>query len=163
MGKFLRGVSGDIGIITGNMNIRDHMERQMGFRQIIGADYPQLKLLLPEEGDSIADKNCSIATRMLKQNPDLVGIYAIGGGNSGVIRALRNIQPANRPAVVLHEVTKETHLALNEGIIDAVVAQNTDHIARGAIASLIAASLNETIDESQASIGISIYLAENLA
>ena len=66
MGKFLRGVSGEIAIITGNMQIRDHVERQMGFRQVLGAEHRDLRILSAVEGNSIAAKNHSITIDLLR-------------------------------------------------------------------------------------------------
>jgi len=162
VGKFLRGESGEVGIVTGNMNIRDHMERLLGFRQIIDADYPDLKLLAPQEGESVAETNRAIVARLLSEYPNLSGIYSIGGGNSGVIETLKKITTRRRPVTVLHERTKSSREALNDNVIDAIVSQNTDQIARGSIATLVSSSLGEKVDQSLTKVSIDIYLAENL-
>lgn len=161
MGKFLRGISGEIGIITGNLHIRDHVERQMGFRQILGGDYRNLKLLPTIEGDSYAARNRAIALELLHDHPRLAGLYAIGGGNSGIISALHDLKPVQRPVVILHELTRETRKALGDGLVDAVIAQETGHMARSAVRHLTAAALGDQPNPEQEHIRIDIFLAEN--
>ncbi|MEM9631772.1 MAG: LacI family DNA-binding transcriptional regulator [Pseudomonadota bacterium] len=162
MGKFLRGVTGEIGILTGNTQIRDHLERQMGFRQVIGAHYRDLKLLPEFEGDSVSARNRSIVIDLIRDHPRLVGLYAIGGGNSGVVSALREMSPATRPAVIVHELTKEARKGLNEELIDAVIAQKTGHMARSAVRLLTAAALDDDPNPEQERIGIDVFVAENM-
>lgn len=162
MGKFLRGTSGEIGIITGNLHIRDHVERQMGFRQILGSDYRDLRLLPPQEGDSIAARNRAITIDLMRDHDRLSGIYGVGGGNSGILLALREMDPRTRPVVILHELTKDTLQALRDGVVDAVIAQDAGHMARSAIRQLVAAALKDDTIPEQDRIGIDIYLAENL-
>ena len=162
MGKFLRGVSGDIGVVTGNLHIRDHVERQMGFRQILGKDYRDLKLLAPVEGDSVAARNRSIVIDLIRDHPRLVGLYAIGGGNSGVVTALKEMDPRHRPVVIVHELTQDTRKALAGGIVDAAIAQKTGHMARSAVRQLTAAAFADESIPEQDRIGIDIFLAENM-
>ena len=162
MGRFLRGISGDVGIVTGNLHIRDHVERQMGFRQILGADYRDLKLLPPIEGDSVAARNRAIVIDMMLDHPQLAGIYSIGGGNSGIIGALREIDPPKRPVVILHELTQSARKGLADGVVDAVIAQDTGHMARSAVRLLTAAALADAPDPDQEKIRIDILLAENV-
>jgi len=163
MGKFLRGVKGEIGVVAGNMNIRDHMERHSGFRQIMSQNFPNLTLLPTQEGDSLADRNRCIVLKMFSEHPDLVGIYNVGGGSTGVLAALQQVKPGFQPVVVVHEITKETREGLRDGILDAVIAQNTHHIARGAIANLIGNVLGEDTQPSLSNIGINIYVEDNLS
>lgn len=162
MGKFLRGVSGEIGVLTGNMHIRDHLERQLGFRQVIGAHYRDLKLLPEIEGDSVSARNRSIVIDLIRDHPRLVGLYAIGGGNSGVVSALREMNPLTRPVVIVHELTHEARKGLTEELIDAVIAQKTGHMARSAVRLLTAAALNEDPNPEQERIGIDVFVAENM-
>ncbi|WP_305984918.1 LacI family DNA-binding transcriptional regulator [Roseibium sp. MMSF_3544] len=162
MGKFLRGVAGEIGVLTGNSQIRDHLERHMGFRQVLGTHYRDLKLLPEIEGDSVSARNRSIVIDLIRDHPRLVGLYAIGGGNSGVISALREMNPVTRPVVIAHELTKETRKGLSEELIDAVIAQKTGHMARSAVRLLTAASLDDDPNPEQERIGIDVFVAENM-
>ena len=45
MGRFLRGLSGKVGLIAGSLALRDHIERQFGFEQVLAHEYPRLQVL----------------------------------------------------------------------------------------------------------------------
>ena len=45
MGRFLRGLSGKVGLIAGSLALRDHIERQFGFEQVMTHEFPNLTLL----------------------------------------------------------------------------------------------------------------------
>jgi LacI family transcriptional regulator len=50
LGRFLGGRSGKVGLIAGSIALRDHIERQLGFEQVISRDFPALHLLPVREG-----------------------------------------------------------------------------------------------------------------
>ncbi len=162
MGRFLRGVSGEVGIIMGDMSIRDHVERHLGFRQILGADYRDLKPLAHLEGGSYAARNRAHVMDLLADTPRLAGLYSIGAGNSGIIAALKDVDPARRPVTIMHELTSDTRTALKAGWVDAVIGQDTGHIARSAVRQLAAKALGDDTNPEQERIRIDVFLAENL-
>ena len=45
MGRFLRGQTGKIGLFAGSLSLRDHIERQFGFEQVMAHEFPQLQIL----------------------------------------------------------------------------------------------------------------------
>ena len=161
MGRFLRGVSGEIGVIVGNLQIRDHVERHMGFRQILNAHFRDLRLLNPIEGDSVAARNRAIAIDLMRDHAQLAGIYAVGGGNAGLVGALEEMTLPRRPVVIVHELTPSARKALSAGVVDAVIGQDTGHMARSAVRQLSAAALAEDLNHDQERIRINIFLEEN--
>lgn len=163
MGKFLRGTSGKVGVILGNSQIRDHMERLIGFRQILQKDYPSLTVLPELEGNSLADANEAYTRELFRDHPDLVGLYSIAAGNSGVIAGLNTKDRDAVPAVIMHELTPDTKHGLRTGMVDAVIVQDTGHIARSAVRMLRAAALDESTISEQEKIRIDVYVAENLS
>ena len=62
-----------------------------------------------------------------------VAIYVAGAGTRGVNQAVRQAGLAGRLVVVAHELTAHTRTGLEEGSIDAVIAQNVGHLARSAL------------------------------
>ena len=42
LGRFLAGRTGKVGLIAGSIALRDHIERQIGFEQVIARDFPAL-------------------------------------------------------------------------------------------------------------------------
>ena len=43
MGRFLGQRQGKVGVIAGSLALRDHAERQFGFGQVMGSDFPHLR------------------------------------------------------------------------------------------------------------------------
>ncbi|EBW1603953.1 LacI family transcriptional regulator, partial [Salmonella enterica subsp. enterica serovar Kottbus] len=161
-GRFLRGCSGKIALVAGSMLVRDHVERRMGFDQVISSEYPNLQALPVVEGRDDRDATLSAVTALLAREPDIVGLYNIGAGNLGLIEALSARSEAARPVVVAHELSDHTRAALETGLFQAVINQDAGHEARSAIRTLRSLADQATLIEAQEHIRIEIYLRDNL-
>lgn len=164
MGKMLRGETGKVGVITGSMQIRDHMERFFGFREIILTSYKDLAVLPVLETDSLNDANYDAVLHMCDNNPDLVGIYTATGGVSGVIAGVNDRRPNKRPILIAHDVTTHTRRGLLSGDLDVIINQSAEQIAFDTIEIMLGDLFpNETTRKSRkASINIEIFVADNL-
>ncbi|EFG9152914.1 substrate-binding domain-containing protein, partial [Escherichia coli] len=162
IGRFLRGCSGKIALVAGSMLVRDHVERRMGFDQVISSEYPNLQALPVVEGRDDRDATLSAVTALLAREPDIVGLYNIGAGNLGLIEALSARSEAARPVVVAHELSDHTRAALETGLFQAVINQDAGHEARSAIRTLRSLADQATLIEAQEHIRIEIYLRDNL-
>lgn len=161
IGRFIGPRQGSIGVICGSLRLRDQSDRYFGFRQIIESRFPHLTLLRVCEGDSDPELNQAFAQDMLDL-PDLQGIYSFAAGNKGILAALNSIGDQKRPIVVMHELSDPVREGLAMETIDAVIAQNTEHIARSAMRVLRAFCQQKPIIPSQERIRIDIYLADNI-
>jgi LacI family transcriptional regulator len=65
----------------------------------------------------------------VESNSDLVGIYVCGGGQDGLIRALRDEGAGRRIVAVCNELTVTTRAALIDGTVDLLLATPTTAIA----------------------------------
>ena len=98
----------------------------------------------------------------LRRHVGLNGIYSLGAGNRGLIRALREVDPHGRPVVIAHELTASTGQALLDGTIDAVLNQDAGHEVRSAIRVLKAKADGLPVLAAQERIRIDIFLKDNL-
>ncbi|WP_283639104.1 LacI family DNA-binding transcriptional regulator [Marinovum algicola] len=160
MGRFLPAGRHKIAIVCGTARLRDQIDRIYGFNQALGATLKTVEVLEPLEGNSIIEKNYQLVRKLLAEHPDISGIYSSSAGNSGILRALSEIE--QRPIVIMHELTPRLREALSRGELDAVIGQNVDHIARSAVRVLRAHCLEAPIVESQEKITIDIFLADNM-
>ncbi len=162
LGRFTAGRTGEVAVLVGSLGLRDHAERLFGFRQVLGAEYPHLAVLQPEEGRDDTDRNGAIVARLLAERPNLVGIYNAGAGNRGVAAALA--QSAREPRLVFigHELTPFSRRFLIEGVMDAVINQDPGHEARSAARILMAAATGEPIVDEQEKIRLDIFIRDNL-
>jgi LacI family transcriptional regulator len=66
---------------------------------------------------------------LVESNHDLVGIYVCGGGQDGLIRALRDENVGRQIVSVCNELTPTTRAALIDGTIDLVLAHPSSRMA----------------------------------
>lgn len=162
MGRFLGGRSGKIIVLAGSMMSRDHVERRLGFDQVIAASFPQLEVLGSIECWDDADIVERVLPPALERTSGVLGIYSIGGGNSGLVKVLERRGGAEALQVIVHELTPAARDALCDGIFDAVITQDVRHIVRSAIRLLRASCDERDVVASQERIRIEIVLRENL-
>jgi LacI family transcriptional regulator len=162
LGRFVGGRSGRIALIAGSMLVRDHVERRMGFDQVIRSEFPALECLPVLEGRDDADMTRDMLTGCLARESGVIGVYNMGAGNRGVIDVLAGRPDYRDLAVVAHELTDHARKALHEGIFDAVINQDAGHEARSAIRWLKARIDGTPLIGGQERIRIEIYLRDNL-
>lgn len=124
LGRFIGERRGKIAMIAGSLSYRGHEEREMGFQHIQQELFPQLRLIGLREGHDNAQRNYEQTRLLLRENPDLVGIYNIGGGSDGVARALKEAGRQHKVVFIGHEITPDTRGFLIDGTMDAVINQN---------------------------------------
>ncbi len=162
MGRFLSGRDAVVAALAGSMLVRDHRERLEGFSAVIRDCYPNLQVLPVLEGRDDPVRAERVVVDALNRHPEIAGIYSLGAGNRGLIRALQTVGSRNRPVVIAHELTASTRGALIEGVIDAVLNQDAGHEVRSAIRVLKAKADGLPVIAAQERIRIDIFLRDNL-
>lgn len=123
--RFLGGApQGKIALFAGSIGYRGHQEREMGFRQILAEDFPQVQLLELRESREDRNKAHSETRALLEAHPDLTGIYNAGGATVGIAAALEDAGRDKDIVFVAHEATEENKAYLLSGTLDAVINQN---------------------------------------
>jgi LacI family transcriptional regulator len=162
VGRFVGDRSGSIAIVAGSQGLRDHAERIFGFNQVLATEFAHLKLLPVVEGHDEDDRSERVMTQLLRAHPDIVGLYNVGAGTSGVARALTDAGRAAEVSFVGHDVTELTRRLLLNGVMDAAISQNPGHEARAAVRVLLALARGEPILSEQETIRIDIVMRDNL-
>jgi LacI family transcriptional regulator, galactose operon repressor len=162
LGRFVAGRTGSVGLVAGSVALRDHTERQIGFEQVITRDFPNLKLLPVREGRDDDARVEQLSKALLRENPDLVGIYNVGAGNAGIVTALEEAGKNRDIVFIAHELTPLSRRHLIRGTIDAVINQDPGHEARSAARLLIAECEGIAINPGQERIRIDIFIRDNL-
>jgi LacI family transcriptional regulator len=162
LGRFVAGRTGKVGLIAGSVALRDHVERQMGFEQVIARDFPSLRLLPIREGRDDDARVEELADALLDEHRDLVGIYNVGAGNGGIVAALEASGRSRDVVFIAHELTALSRKHLIRGTIDAVINQDPGHEARSAARLLLAEREGTPIDAGQERIRIDIFLRDNV-
>jgi LacI family transcriptional regulator len=161
LGRFLGGQDGDVVILAGSMLVRDHRERLDGFSALMSEAFPRLDLLPVLEGRDDPETVDALISDVLSNNRRIIGIYSLGAGNRGLIKALKRA-PRRELTVIAHELTEHTRAALNDGSIDAVLNQDAGHEVRSAIRVLKAHADGLGLIAAQERIRLDIFLKDNL-
>ncbi|WP_181708446.1 LacI family DNA-binding transcriptional regulator [Chthonobacter rhizosphaerae] len=160
--RFLPNRRGKVAFITGSFALRDHAERCFGFEQVIAQDFPDVEVIAVREGRDDPERVAHLVRDLLHDHPDLAGLYNVGAGTGGVIRALEAAGRAREVVFVAHELTQESRSALLRGTIDAVIGQDPRHEARSAARVLQALINGFPVLDDQERIRIEVYLRDNL-
>lgn len=161
LGRFCAGRSGTIGLIAGSMTLRDHVERYLGCKQVLQAEFPALTILPVIEGQDLAAPTADVAHELLSAHPDLAGIYNMGAGNRGLVKALRE-HSGPRVVAIAHELTPISRQALVDGNYDAIICQDPAQEVRSAVRALQALCEGKEVGRSRERIRIEIFLRDNL-
>jgi LacI family transcriptional regulator len=162
MGRFAGGRKGSIGVIAGSLALRDHAERMFGFQQVIASEYPHLRTLPALEGRDDTQRCRQVADKLLREQPNLVGIYSVGAGNRGIAEALEAAGRAREVHFIAHELTDFSRRYLIQGTMAAIINQDPGHEARSAARVLLARCTNQPVIDDQERIRIDIFLRDNL-
>lgn len=162
MGHYLAGRKGKVGLIAGSLSLRDHVERQFGFEQVMLQDFPNLAMLPVREARDDWQRVETIASQLLAEHPDLIGLYNVGGGTRGIVSALESSGRRAHVTYIAHELTDDSRRALVDGTIDIVINQDAGHEVRSAVRVLMAIADNAPIVEAMERIRIDIFIRDNL-
>ncbi|ACI56680.1 transcriptional regulator, LacI family [Rhizobium leguminosarum bv. trifolii WSM2304] len=161
LGRFLGPRKGEIAVLAGSMLVRDHRERLEGFAAVMAEEFPDLAILPVLEGRDDPE----VANRLVADalgNTGIVGIYSLGAGNRGLIRALKEKAADRTLTVIAHELTAHTRAALIDNTIDAILNQDAGHEVRSAIRILKAKADGLAVIAAQERIRLDIFLKDNL-
>ena len=133
LGRFCRACEGSVALVAGSRNYRAHAEREMGFLSLLEESHPGLRVVGMREGHDDRNENYRHTLSLLEQNPDLVGIYNVGGSSDGIGRALRERGKGNDVVFIGHGLTADTRRLLIEGTMDAVINSDPGQVIAQAL------------------------------
>ncbi|MEM1065212.1 MAG: LacI family DNA-binding transcriptional regulator [Pseudomonadota bacterium] len=162
MGRFLRGLTGRILVVTNTMQARDSIERRFGFDAVMADEFPALDVLPSIESHDDPERMRRCVGEALASYGDIRGVYSMGSGNTPLLEGLRGAGDLTDRVVIAHEMTPVTRQALLDGEVDAVITQNVGHLVRSALRVLRARCDGVEIFEPQERIRIDIVIRENL-
>jgi LacI family transcriptional regulator len=142
--------------------LRDHIERQFGFEQVMAHEFPNLVILPVRESRDDLERSEEGAKQLMREHADLLGIYNVGGGTAGIVTALDESKRAPNIVFIAHEVTDGSRRALIRNTIDVIINQDAGHEVRSAVRVLMARADNAPLIEAQERIRIDIFMRDNL-
>jgi LacI family transcriptional regulator len=162
IGRLLGARTGRVAMIAGSLSYRGHEEREMGFLHVMQERFPQLTVIGLREGLDDADNNYRQARSLLDANPDLVGLYNIGGASDGVGRALKETGRDQAVVFIGHGLTQDTRALLVDGTLDAVITQHPQTMVANCVRIFSNLRDGRDVMAGVEPIRISIVMRENL-
>jgi LacI family transcriptional regulator len=136
---------GKVGILVGSHRYLSQEMSEISFRSYLRQHAPTLQQLEPIvilDDHRIAYE---AAVHLLISNPDLVALYATGGGQDGLVQALREEGAGRQIVSVCNELTANTRLALIDGVLDMALGTPSSQIAFRTIECMISACEGKSV------------------
>jgi LacI family transcriptional regulator len=134
IGRMLGDRPTTVGVVLGSPAFRNHEDREIGFRSGLRANFPKVVISGEAQGEDSADLTRNAVNRLLRDQPALGAIYNVGGGNMGLVEALRAAGRASDMLVVGHEVNPVTTPLLRAGAMDFAIAGDPANLLSNALA-----------------------------
>ena len=154
---------GKLGILVGNPRYRCQEMNESGFRSYFREYASDFTILEPRstfEQKAVAEE---MTENLLKEHPDLRGLYVAGGGISGAIAALRATGKAGKVMLVGYELMDITKQALLDGTMTFAISHPLNRLADEAVAGMVRSVKTRGGDSNFTSIlPFEIYTRENI-
>lgn len=155
--------AGKIGILVGSHGYLNQELSEISFRTYMREHAPDFLLLEPIinlDDERIAYE----AVRdMVQDNPDLVAVYVSGGGQEGLIRALREFCVPGQLVAVCNESTPATRAALRDGVIDLTLGTPFSSLARLLVEAMAKGTIGQEMPHLRPlNLPPDVFFAENI-
>ncbi len=143
-----------VGVVLGSPAFRCHEDREIGFRTGLRAHFPKVIISGEAQGEDSADLTRKAVADLLARHPALGAIYNVGGGNAGMIEALRAVGRVADMLVVGHEVNPVTLPLLQSGAMDFAISGDPSEMLATALRLARGAEAGQGAPPSLCSFGI---------
>ena len=166
IGSFTRERPGTVLVVAETMRSLASIERRLGFDAVLGATFPHLSVGPSLETRGRLDQADHVIGNFMRQQSDVVAVYALGSEARAAITAValhaRSSRQSGRMTLVAHERTPFTEQALEDGSLDAIIAQDPGHAVRSAVRILRAQMDGRAPFAAQEKIRNEVLFFENL-
>lgn len=125
-------------ISTSSNRFRGEEEREIGFRQAIRDRYPHLSVHEASEGLGLHAATVALVRQRLRQCPEVVAVYSVGGANAAIQEAFAQLQRPCR-VFIAHDLDADNLQLLRAGRLQAVLHHDLQHDMRQACMHVVAA------------------------
>lgn len=130
---------GKVGVIVGSHRYLCQEQSEMSFRSYFREFAPQFQLL--DTLISLEDIHLAQAAtlELLKQHPDLTGLYIAGGGIEGVLQALKDADAPRELVTICLDLTAVTRQALIDRRVNMVLSHPQEWMASRLVEAMVTA------------------------
>lgn len=123
MGRLLPEKPGDI-LLVYSSTYRTQEEREIGFRRVLREQFPWLNILERLNINDESEGSYHSVKKFLAENPPMVGVYNMAGGNRGIAKALNEYKLSDKVVFIGHELSEYTRQMLETGEMDIVLGHD---------------------------------------
>ena len=161
LGRFVKQPSGRVLVTSETMNYLGLEEREMGLRSVLADKFPHLEMSSVIEKGPDRD---AMVKRIADQarDPNIVGIYNVGGRNSVIVDAMN--LAGRQPGEIVYigsELTETSRRLMIDGWIDAVISFPANRAGKAVIQAMIEASGRGNGPRLSSFQPLQIYFVEN--
>ncbi|MDB5657614.1 MAG: substrate-binding periplasmic fold protein [Cypionkella sp.] len=133
IGRALGDRSTTVGVVLGDHAYRCHEDREIGFRTALRTHFPKVVLAGEALGADSPSTTRDAVRRLLRDNPAIAAVYNVGGGNAGLVDAIRDMHREREILIVGHETNHITVPFLRDGLMDYLIAQDPSTLLNEAL------------------------------
>jgi len=111
-------------LLVMSVPFRCQQDREMGFRRVLRADFPHLKIDERVISDDVPETTYEHIARYIEAHGLPAAVYNVAGANRGVAKALQLSGHARETIFVGHELTNRSRELLEAGIMDYVISHD---------------------------------------
>lgn len=123
MGELLGG-SGTVAVVSGYERNPSLNQRVRGFESEMKKKYKQIVVLEPEYCYERNEEAERATEKILKEHPDICGLYMTSHGEDGVCAALKRLKKAGKIKMIANDFMGNNYQLLREGSIHFLIGQN---------------------------------------
>jgi LacI family transcriptional regulator len=138
VGQWLGDRPGNVLVTLSSSFFRGEEEREMGFRAAMRTQQPGRALVDITESQGLDDVLHGLVLDALREDPSLVAVYSIGGGNRATVDAFDALRRTCR-VFVAHDLDEDNVALLQRRRLSAVLHHDLGHDLRTACHVLLAA------------------------
>jgi LacI family transcriptional regulator len=153
---------GKVGILIGSHRYLSQEISEISFRSYMRENAPDFELLEPIVNLDEHRVSYEAVIELVSSNADLAGIYVCGGGEHGLVRALREEGAGQRIVTVCNELTPVTRQALIDGTIDLVLGTPIQTLAKRAVEVMAQAIAEPAHGMTQILVPADLHISENI-
>ncbi len=154
---------GKIGILVGSHRYLNQELSEISFRTYMREHAPDFQLLEPITNLDDERIAYEAVSDMVSSNSDLVGVYVSGGGQEGLIRALREFCAPHQLVAVCNELTPATRAALHDGVIDLTLGTPFASLARLLVDAMAKGTIGQDMPHLRPlNLPPDVFIAENI-
>lgn len=134
----LVGGKGNVAIVLHATGSQSTMDREQGFEEVIGKEFPDIRIVARQYGMSSRAKSLEAAENILTAHPDLAGIFASTEPSAaGISLALKSRNLAGKVKFVGFDSSDAMIEDLKNGVMQATVIQNPFLMGFEAVKSIV--------------------------